>query len=257
MINPISSSLQPQEMIALSTETGSSSQLSLIWKPSASRLSLQPTISLKERTFTISAPLSVEKINIANYPGVIQMTHAWEAIAKQKEAAIDAEESTFEENAFVDCRLMCDGIRYSMENPHPIQEIYACKDRKGNIQGLMVLSIGENDLSIAHLVTHPNNICSFEKHQESDRVRGAGSCLMRKAEEIALERNKREGIVLSPTPLAIPFYEKLGFILEYDEEGIPEMKKPFEDIKPNFCIHRHQSCIAIRYTQKNIPSFLK
>jgi hypothetical protein len=87
---------------------------------------------------------------------------------------------------------------------------YICKDKNGNDQGMMKTEMKVNQVYVAFLVTNPINIRSKVNENEPNKVKGAGTCLLLKAEEIALNEGK-DSVSLYPLPTAVSFYEKNGF----------------------------------------------
>lgn len=90
-------------------------------------------------------------------------------------------------------------------------EIFLCKDGRDCIQGIMEISEKTSKIYVNFLATHPNNLRSHLNEQEPNRVTGAGSLLLWKAKQIAVERGKKE-VELQATSLSIGFYQKQGFM---------------------------------------------
>lgn len=166
-----------------------------------------------DNDLSIEAPLKkkytlrVERINLYGYSDIARITTIWQEIAEEKGSLAP---TSSERARFYSCKSISQSIYYSASYPDYGKEIYACKDEKGTVQALMVLSVRTNNVYVDYLVTSPNNIRSSVNDCEPDKVEGAGSSLLRKAEQIALERGK-ESVDLIPLSTAVAFYEKLGF----------------------------------------------
>ena len=102
-------------------------------------------------------------------------------------------------------------LRYVIQNPED-KKIYCCKDSKGTVLGIMVLSIGDL-LRLEYLYTNPDNLPGSEH-----AVRGVGFRLIEEAVAIAL-REKISQITLQALPNALPTYQKFGFQVDERDFG--------------------------------------
>lgn len=147
----------------------------------------------------------------AEYPEAARIASLWQTAAQNK-ANLAATSS--EKEKFATCKAISKCVYYSAVHPNENDEIYACKDEKGNIHGFMVLSVESDHVYVNYLVTNPNNIRS-SVNENVPKVEGAGTCLLKQAEKIAFEKSKWEGVVLTPVSSAIAFYQKLGFSFDH------------------------------------------
>jgi predicted GNAT family N-acyltransferase len=121
--------------------------------------------------------------------------------------------------AFVeDTTLFCDNDTPDIG----MREIYSCREEDTTgllgesrttkmVRALMMLTILTTAVRVDILITRPINIRSPVNTRELNRVQGAGTCLMQKAEEIARTQNKEE-VYLQSRPSAVEFYQQFGYV---------------------------------------------
>ncbi len=158
----------------------------------------------------------------------LKVASIWEQVALKK--ACLAEDSN-EKEQFIACAHISLAIANSLAYPADYRSYYVCRDEKGQDQGMMVLEMKPNKVYVALLVTNPHNIRSKVNEDEPNKVKGAGTCLLQKAEELARNEGK-ESIVLHPVSTAITFYEKNGF--EWDD--LYSMAKKVQKISEEFLV---------------------
>ncbi len=155
------------------------------------------------------APFRTRSIQPADFPEIAKITRCWQEIAEEKRGQTrkEDEQEQFESSAMISCV-----ISIVLENDCASnEEIYACEDTEGRIQGLMTLSQREKEICITNLVANPIHIRSYANQRETGKMRGVGTYLLKIAEDLACQKGK-ERIFLSPTDSAIPFYLKNGFV---------------------------------------------
>lgn len=175
--------------------------------------------------------LRVEKVSLERYPAASRVLSAWERVAMEKwRNTMNVEER----EQFQNCRQIARCVRGSLEDPDEEEEIYFCLDRFGNIQAAIVLEpLEEDELHIDFLVTNPINIRSEANKDETQKVRGAGSLLLREAERIAMKGNQSR-VSLSPLPGAIEFYRKNGYSGDRWGSMMKNVKLISDTIAPQF-----------------------
>jgi len=94
--------------------------------------------------------------------------------------------------------------------PKEDEEFYACLDREHHLQAMIAIVPTRNEIYVDYLVTNPINIRSDVNRFEPHKVRGAGSCLLRAAEWLAITRNKSQ-VSLCPLSSAVGFYLANGY----------------------------------------------
>lgn len=94
---------------------------------------------------------------------------------------------------------------------------------------MMILEMKANHVYVALLVTNPINIRSIVNENLTNKVKGAGTCLLQKAEDIAIQEGK-DSIQLYPLSSAVTFYKKNGF--DFDQWG--GMMKKVQKIETEF-----------------------
>jgi hypothetical protein len=171
------------------------------FNPNAPKIASPPTINKNHK-------LRAELISIDDYPTASKVISAWANVAQEK--AINPLTTDVEKDQFNGCRWISNTIVDCLTYPATNYSIYACKDTEGNIQGAMVLEVMLSHIYIDYLVTNPINIRSAVNQHELKKVTGAGTCLLHKAEEVAIQYGK-ETIRLTPLKSAINFYLKNGF----------------------------------------------
>ncbi len=152
--------------------------------------------------------LRAELVCIDDYPTARKVISAWASIAKEKANNPLATDS--EKDQFSGCEWISKAVASCLSDSDDESLIYVCKDKEGNIQGAMVVDVLWSHVDIDYLVTNPINIRSIVNEHESKKVAGAGTCLLQKAEEVAVESGKKS-IKLYPLTSAINFYLKNGF----------------------------------------------
>lgn len=141
---------------------------------------------------------------------VRRIASVWKKVAQEKSALASCDEK----QQFTDCVEIADSFAYAPrfvvwnDSTH-----YICKDEKGNAQAMMSLKLEPERVYVSLLVTNPINISSRVNRDEPHRVRGAGTALLQKAEDIALQEGK-SSVYLIPYSSAVPFYEKNGFCFD-------------------------------------------
>lgn len=151
--------------------------------------------------------LKTEKISVFYDDSCAKVARVWESVAREKaQIATDPTERT----QFISCANISSSIATSLQFPSDYRSYYTCKDEQGLDQAMMILEVKSNHVYVAYLVTNPINIRSSVNENEPDKVKGAGTCLLQKAEEIAIHEGK-ESIKLYALSSAITFYEKNGF----------------------------------------------
>lgn len=153
--------------------------------------------------------LKAEKISVY-YDGfeAAKIAAAWKTVAFEKANLATVEN---EKNQFYACANISDCVASSLEYPSANKSYYTCKDKLGNDQAMMVCQVNYDHVYVNFLVTNPHNIHSTVNDREPNKVKGAGTCLLQKAEEIAIKEGK-EFVCLTPLPTAVSFYEKNGFV---------------------------------------------
>lgn len=154
-----------------------------------------------------NSALRAEKINISDYPEAMKIASVWQRVAEEKEMQAISET---EREQFSDCAYISESFVYDFKDLDDPSTIYACKDLDGNYQGFMGICVQENKVYVELLVTNPINIRSQINEQETKKVRGARTCLLNMAEEIAIQEGK-ESVYLTPLDSAVGFYQKNGF----------------------------------------------
>lgn len=168
--------------------------------------SLYASAIQKPEIHTVPPSLHIEKINICDYPSAKKVASAWKKAAKEKSRVAKKEK---EKDQFDDCEWVSGMFQKIFANK-PAGYAFVCKDEKGNYQGMMHLSVNPEYVKIDFLVTNPTNIRSSVNASETKKVTGAGTALLKKAEQIAVENGKSE-IKLTSRPSALAFYIKNGF----------------------------------------------
>lgn len=173
--------------------------------------------------------LQVKKLEETEYSGVKKTIHAWEQKASEK-VGLSKDEGQITQ--FSNCLNILYLMGLALSRKQPLCEIFSCSDDQGNLQGLMKIENppGQDVLKIINLVTHPQNIRSPLNRTENGRVTGAGTALVKKAEEVA-RKEKKDVIRLRSFESVLDFYKKCGFQIEDDK--FLEMSKPVEREKNN------------------------
>jgi hypothetical protein len=153
-------------------------------------------------------PLRAQSIAACEFPSAAKVLSAWAGIAREKAKSPQATDS--EKEQFKSCEWISNTIAKRLSDVENENAIYACKDSERNIQGAMVLDKKQPYLYIELLTTNPTNIRSAVNKDEPKKVRGAGTCLLHKAEEVAAGKGKTK-IKLIPESSAQEFYSKNGF----------------------------------------------
>lgn len=134
-------------------------------------------------------PLQVDKVDVEGYPKVFEIIDLWTNFAKEQMNRKQTD--VLRDSILVLCLL-------TQELKLP-GEIFVCRNGEGEVRGLMKILEERSSLQIVSLVASP--LC-FGK--------GAGSSLLKKAEDIAKERGKVETHLRS-TFSAVKFYHRLGY----------------------------------------------
>lgn len=92
-------------------------------------------------------------------------------------------------------------------------------DRNGKLQAAYAYSETSGGYYVDYLASAPWN--SLSDHP--DKKAGAGTSAIEGLVKDAISKNKKGEIELTALPDAVPFYEKVGFIVTYDSE-FPDMK---------------------------------
>ncbi len=163
--------------------------------------------------------LCVEKITEPQET-VAKIVSIWQRVAgnKGKQATILSEKSQF-----IDCLTVSSLILGTLQ---PLSA-YICKDENANSQGMMMLQLKTDHVYIQYLVTNPINIRSSVNNGETKKVRGVGTCLLNKAEEIAVQEGKGS-IQLHSFASAVPFYRKGGFSCVDGDVGASDDEVPMK-----------------------------
>jgi hypothetical protein len=130
-----------------------------------------------------------------------------------KTAAIDKKcrtSSPQEQERFDDCFQAASSVGDKLLNRSQNQEFYVCRDKSSTIQAVLCFTEKQRSIYIDWLVTNPVNIRSEINRFETGKVRGAGSCLLKAAERISLEKGK-EYVHLHTLHNSIGFYEAHGY----------------------------------------------
>ena len=152
--------------------------------------------------------LKIVPISESNYRSVVKTARLWNKIAteKQKKAEHWAKEAA---DQFYNCAFISSLIAGSLSPSMPCK-VTICQDLAGREQGIMVVSAGLDAIQVDLLVTHPRNIASSLNADEKEKVKGAGGALLKHAETMARELNKKQ-VSLFPLEAAKPFYKKMGY----------------------------------------------
>ena len=169
--------------------------------------------------------LRAEKISPFERATAAKVAEVWKKIAREKAtlAILETEKTQFE-----DCADLSDWISDTLSDLEPEESAYVCKDKKGNEQAIIVYTLESEELYVDYLVTNPINIRSAVNDTEKSKVKGAGTCLLKKMEEIALREGKN-AVSLCPLGSAVGFYEKNGFL----QDGFWGMKKVMNKVTEN------------------------
>ena len=154
--------------------------------------------------------LRAEKINIFHYPEAKRIASIWATVAREKEKLAT---TLSEKEQFSSCAGISEAMASSLSWPQFYQDIYVCKDSYGNFQGMMKIAMNTDEVYIALLVTNPINIRSPVNAEEWKKVSGAGTTLLHKAEELAIQKDKTS-LRLHPLESAVEFYKKNGFVFD-------------------------------------------
>lgn len=170
--------------------------------------------------------LHVEKIE-----GVEKRTQAAQTALLWHKIALEKEKNAIETAQFQDCKNLSEQMSMFLAYDWRSYDFYGSKDRNENYQSMMALTLKPESVYIEYLVTNPINIRSSVNDLETEKVTGAGTTLLRYAEQIA-SQNGKQTVSLFPLPSSTPFYKKnkFTFILKY-EQG-PMQKSVREALAP-------------------------
>jgi histone acetyltransferase (RNA polymerase elongator complex component) len=143
--------------------------------------------------------LTAHEVNKDEYSSLKEIVNIWQRVASERKS-----EEVFKDS---ECALFL--ISSGFQSKDPSFQMFVCKDSNGTPQALMRIRDAGFFLEIMALAANPTNIGIGQNRQ----LRGAGTCLLAKAEEIALLR-KKEAIRLISLPTSLKFYEKRGFVVE-------------------------------------------
>jgi GNAT superfamily N-acetyltransferase len=152
--------------------------------------------------------LSVIPLRLQDRETIAKTAAIWAKTAREKASASWWNSS--EQRVFEDCAWICDVFHSKLQGSLGRSKIYICVDQNKTPWGLIEVTENPIRLHVDFLVTHPNNIRARVNEQEIEKVRGAGSLLLQKAEELARNLGKTS-IDLTPLTSAIEFYQKNGF----------------------------------------------
>jgi|GEM_PF-5529347 hypothetical protein len=197
--------------------------------------------------------LKVEQITGKNYPMAHKVAQEWLKTAEEK--AMQAGEDPEEGGSFTACHSVMKGIARTLQSPPendhffrvitPSPEalaldlvesyqtrIFICKDKNDRVQGMMKLCVENTQVCVSQMSTNPKNIRSWVNENESEKVEGAGSTLMRMAEKLTLDL-ERDELYLFALRESKPFYRKLNFA-EKGNPSSPWMYKSVTQIESTF-----------------------
>lgn len=167
-------------------------------------------LTIEDSTLLFNNYLEAEKISVFYDDRAAKVASVWAENAREK-ALLTTNET--ERKQFIACANISSSIASALEFPNDYRTFYTCKDEKGNDQGMMVVQAQQNHVYVALLVTNPINIRSSVNDNEPNKVQGAGTCLLNKAEEIAIMEGK-DYVRLTPLNSAVAFYKKNGYHFE-------------------------------------------
>jgi hypothetical protein len=158
----------------------------------------------------IKQQLIAHRLDPQKYQDLAKVLSIWSASAFERTSAIQKDSPDRE--CLLDCGLICAQIETLLEGLSEKDriEIYLCEDLAGNHQAAMAIQVDASRVTIMELVTNPWNIASPQGNLDTEHpVKGAGTSLVLQAIKRARELNT--GVYLKALPLALKFYEKLGF----------------------------------------------
>ena len=171
--------------------------------------------------------LFVEQVLPDQYLPMSDLLTQWADIADLK---IEQLEQMDEDHP--DLAIFNDSLSVATDSAHQLKNLtedhsaYACRDAEKREQGIVIIRApkAQDCLKVEYLITHPCNIRSIVNVRESSSVKGVGTALMRRVEELFLTTIKKSRIELYPTLSASAFYEKLGYCVGCREVGFERYK---------------------------------
>ncbi len=124
-------------------------------------------------------------------------------------------------NIFQTSKKICHDISISLEEPMSVEKVIVCRDTKKAIQAIAIFNSQSNTLK--YLATHPENI-RHEVNKNSPNVQGAGTSIVLYLAKKMLE--EKGTIRLKAIENAVPFYKKLQFELDPDNEDPSDRRIP-------------------------------
>lgn len=155
---------------------------------------------------------------------IVTISREWKSIANSKyEEAVGPSKEIFKD-------LVVNAISLRLKSqPYAISEeqwntILLCRDvALQQIQAIALVNLAKDSAVLVLLLTHPQNVRSLVNVNETTRVEGAGTALVKYLEALPeIEQISTEALVSS-----IPFYKKLGFKLidlEHENAGVMPME---------------------------------
>jgi hypothetical protein len=161
---------------------------------------------------------------------VEKVASAWSHFAGSMISRCDR--NTKEYERLSDCESICHHMN-TLIALDDSAEFYICEDAYKKIQGIMCLWVSSLDISVMGLVTNPANLMPEQARNQSDPmpVRGVGTSLIETSVKRAIEL-KKCSVHLDSFPLAVGFYQRMGFslVLEKESEIISPMALSIEKI---------------------------
>lgn len=143
--------------------------------------------------------LAAYEIAEKDYPTLKKIVSIWGEVASKRRG----------EPIFGDSEAALIMVLSGFRSKDPSFQMFVCRDSKGEPQAFMRTYNNGYCLEIMALAANPINIGIGQDRQ----LRGAGSCLLAKAEEVARSR-KIEAIRLFSLSSSLGFYMKKGFLVE-------------------------------------------
>lgn len=142
----------------------------------------------------VVSPLQVKEVELKDFPNVLEIIDLWTNFAREQRNLVECAKK----ERFTDCVQVLHLMTSALKHPR-CDEIFACRNDSGDVRGLMQIKEEGSFLEIVALVANPLHLGT-----------GAGVSLLRKAEEIARSRGKKE-IHLTSTLSATQFYHRYGY----------------------------------------------